>query len=183
LIFSKVSWGELIPHTHIGASYDGVQINGIEEPYAMTATPVTTALEVARKLAQLEEPLEKSIQFIFWDNEFDTSKFSEHDGSHVYGMTKRIPIEMAMSHKYYYLDISYPNWYEDQPINLIAYPAQRPDKSSYLISLEMEKRLKQMDAKYQRIFYDYPTTRGIAVMKLNALTTVDYPLWYSNEQS
>lgn len=161
--------GELII---IGSSYDGVHINETEFSYAMTATPAATALEVARRLSIIEEPLEKSIQFIFWDNEYERYKYSKFDGSYHYGITENIPVNMAMSHGYYYFDISYPGYKEGEDLNLITFPAQRADKSNYLMGLEIEKRFKQMDVRYQRFHHNYRTTNALINLRLNALSSV-----------
>lgn len=166
---TKEDPGELII---IGASYDGVQAIEGRDPYIMTAAPAATALEVARILSILEEPLEKSIQFIFWDNEFEGLKYSNVDGSYYYSLEEKIPIKMANSHQYYYFDISYPGFSEDKELNLITFPAQRADSSNYLMDLEIEKRLKQMNVEYERYHYDYISTKALNHMRLNALASV-----------
>jgi len=161
--------GELII---IGASYDGVHMNETQSPHAMTAAPTATSLEVARMLSLTKEPLEKSIQFIFWDNEYDFMKYSNIDGSHDYSITRNIPVNMAISHKYYYFDISYPGYSKDENLNIMTAKTQVGDKSNYLMGLEMEKRLKQMDVKYQRFHNDYTTTKAMNKLSLNALSSV-----------
>lgn len=166
---TKEDPGELII---IGASYDGLYNKG-NNLYGMTATPVATALEVARKLSLIEEPLGKSIQFVFWDNDFQSSyKYSSLDGSTYYHLTAHKTIDMAVSHGYYYFDISYPGYNEDKYLNLITIPAQRADGNNYLVGLQMEKRLKQMGVKYQRFHYDFNMTNALNNMSLNALTSV-----------
>ncbi len=161
--------GELIL---IGASYDGVHINETQSTHAMTATPTAISLEVARMLSIAKEPLEKSIQFIFWDNEYDFMKYSNVDGSYDYNITRNIPVNMAISHKYYYFDISYPGYSKDENLNIITAKAQIREKSNYLMGLGMEKRLKQMDVKYQRFHNDYTTTKAMNNLSLNALSSV-----------
>lgn len=166
---TKEDPGELII---IGASYDGVKHNEEQNPYAMTAAPAATAMEVARVLSQTKKPLEKSIQFIFWDNEFEGLKYSNIDGSYYYSLEQKIPIEMANSHKYYYFDISYPGFIGDKKLNFVTYPAQRAKSSNYLMDLEIEKRLKKMNVKFERFHYDYTTTKAANYMRLNALGSV-----------
>lgn len=161
--------GELII---IGSSYDGVHINETQSPHAMTATPTATALEVARILSDAKGSLEKSIQFIFWDNEYERLISSDIHGSYHYSITENIPVDMANTHGYYYFDISYPGYNEDKNLNLITFPAQREGKNTYLMGLEIEKRLRQMDVKYQRFHYDFQTTFALANLKLNALSGV-----------
>ncbi|MEG1255081.1 ABC transporter permease subunit [Clostridium sp.] len=160
--------GELII---IGATYDGVHTNETESPYVMTATPAATALEVARMLSIIKEPLEKSIQFIFWDNEYESVTYSKVDGSYHYSITEGIPLNMAIEDGYYYFDISYPGYSEDKDLNLITFPAQRADKSNYLMGLEIEKRFKQMDVRYQRFHNDYTTTKALINLRLNTLSS------------
>lgn len=156
----------------IGSMYDGAKIvNG--KTHAMTATPAATALEVARILKTLDKPLEKSIEFIFWDNQHDNLKYTELDGTYYYNRILGAPIDMALKHGYYYYDIAYPGIKDSKEyLNLITFPAQRADKSSYLMGLNMEKRLKEMDIKYRRFFSGYSTTMATRHMRLNALTTV-----------
>lgn len=166
---NKEEPGELII---IGASYDGVYVRKDETQYTMTSTPAATALEIARMLSQLKDPSEKSIQFIFWDNEYESMNYSKVDGSYHYGITENISVDMAMAHGYYYFDISYPGYIEDKKLNIITFPAQQSDKSNYLMGLEIEKRLKQIDVKYQKFNYNFATTSAMANMRLNALLSV-----------
>ena len=167
---TKENPGELII---IGASYDGLYAKGSQNPYAMTATPAATAMEVARALSLTKDSLEKSIQFIFWDNEYERITESPLDGSYYYSSTKKVPIEMATTYGYYYFNISYPGYNEDKYLNVINMPAQRADRNNYLLGLEMEKRLKQWDVDYRRFHYNYSTTRVMMRMRLNALTSVE----------
>ena len=53
-----------------------------------------------------------------------------------------------------------------------SYPAQRADKSNYLLGLEIEKRLKAMNVKYLRFRYNLRPTKALRHMRLNALTSV-----------
>lgn len=165
--------GELLV---IGTSYDGGKLIGGKEVSAMSATSVATTLEVARVLAQTDEKLEKSIQFIFFDNEHYKSKYSELDGSYHYGMVQNRPVEMALDHGYYYLDITYPGFDVNnrEDFNVVTFPPQRGDKSSYLMGLGIEKRLKQMDIKYRRFHSDYRTSMAMRNMRLNALASVAF---------
>jgi hypothetical protein len=156
----------------IGAPYDGVYSKDKAETYVMTAAPAAVMLETARVISQLERPLEKTIQFIFWDNEFEDMIYSPISGSYHYSMTEKIPISMVNSHGYYYFDISYPGTTDEKYLNLVSYPAQRADKSNYLLGLEIEKRLKAMDVKYLRFRYNLQPTKALRHMRLNALTSV-----------
>lgn len=156
----------------IGAGYDGVYIKDASVPFVMTAAPAAIMLETARVIAKLDEPLEKTIRFIFWDNEFEDIIYSPISGSYHYAMTQKTPIMMVNTHGYYYFDISYPGFTGEKYLNLVSYPAQRADKSNYLLGLEIEKRLKAMDVKYMRYRYNLRPTNALRHMRLNALTSV-----------
>jgi len=156
----------------IGAPYDGVYSKDTAEKYIMTAAPAAVMLETARVISQLEKPLDKTIQFIFWDNEFEDMIYSPLSGSYHYSMTEKIPIMMVNSHGYYYFDVSYPGTSDEKYLNLVSYPAQRADKSNYLLGLEIEKRLKAMNVKYLRFRYNLRPTKALRHMRLNALTSV-----------
>ncbi len=158
--------GELII---IGSSYDGVYTNEDGSSYAMTATPTATALEVARILSDAEGGLEKSIQFIFWDNEYESLNYSNVDGSYNYSITECV--DMAMTHGYYF-DISYPGYNKDKNLNLITFPAPRAKKNNYPMGLEIEKRLKQMNVKYKRFRYNFTSTTALSNLSLNAFSGV-----------
>ena len=166
---TKEEPGELII---VGARYDGVHTIGAESPYVMTSTPSATLLEVARTFSLIDEPLEKSIKFIFWDNDTAALVSSALNGSYYYSLIEGMPIKMAMSHKYYYFDISYPGFNTDRSLNFVTFPAQGVENRSYLIRLNIQKRLKQMNVKYRTFHYDYPATRALNYMRLNALTSV-----------
>lgn len=157
----------------IGSMYDGTKNINSTQSHTMTAAPVSTALEVARVLRETPEPLKKSIEFIFWDNQHDNLKYTELDGTYYYNRIIGKPIDMALEHGYYYFDIAYPGFDDNiEDLNLITYPPQRADKSSYLLGLTIEKRLKHMDINYRRFFSGYRTTMATRHMRLNSLTTV-----------
>lgn len=59
--------------------------------------PTATALEVARQLSLTEEPLKKSIQFVFWDNECDGLTSSDTNGSYNFSKTNNISVDLANS--------------------------------------------------------------------------------------
>lgn len=165
---TKENPGELII---IGASYDGAYNNG-DDQYVMTASPAAIALELARKISSLDEPLPKSIEFVFWDNESESIKYTSLDGPVYYSITKLRPVEMANKHGYYYIDINYPGYNRDKYLNLITLPAQRTDGNNYLVGLGIEKRFKQMDIKYRRFHYGMRNSGAMIQMPLNALTSI-----------
>jgi peptide/nickel transport system permease protein len=156
----------------IGSGYDGVYSIDSHHSHVMTAAPAAIMLETARVISNLEEPLDKTVRFMFWDNEFENIIYSPLSGSYHYGMTDKTPIMMANTHGYYYFDISYPGFSEEKYLNLVSYPAQRADKSNYLLGLEIEKRLKAMNVRYMRFRYNLRTTNALRHMRLNALTSV-----------
>ncbi|MEG2018535.1 MAG: M28 family peptidase [Clostridium sp.] len=156
----------------IGAAYDGVYLNDEETSYAMSAAPVATSLELAKTISELDEPLDKSVQFIFWDNECDQLKFEMKSGSYYYAIQDRKAFDMALEHGYYYFDISLPGYKEDKNLNLITLPAQLADSNNYLMGLGIQERLRELDVDFKRFFYDYETSKGVYNMRTNALTTV-----------
>jgi len=170
--------GELII---IGASYDGVYISEGGQSYAMTATPAATALEVARALSQMKEPLEKSIQFIFWDNDYEMMTYSKNSGSYYYSEVEGRLVDMAFKHGYYYLDISYPGYRDDKDLKFITFPAQLVDKNTYLMGMEMEKRLKQLDVKFRRFHASYDITKALALLRLNGMASIGLGNYSINE--
>lgn len=180
--FTKEDPGEIII---IGAAYDGAHLLGTPEaPFALAAAPPAIALEAARVLSALEEPLSKTIQFLFWDNEFDRRTSAAVNGSQHYNQVLRKPIQMTQSHNYYYFDIAYPGFLEERTLNVVTFPSQFGG-SKYLVGMEMEKRLKQLNINYRRFqnlyspsqdnpqsnVYNY-TGRALLAMRLNALMSV-----------
>lgn len=161
--------GEIIV---IGASYDGLFSGDEKTPYAMSATPAAIALEVARILTELDEPLEKSVQFIFWDNQAEDRKETDFSGSVWFHLGVMRDIEMAMTSGFYYIDINYPGYQDSETLEITTLPAQRANGKNYLIGLEMEDRLEEMGIKYHRYHYEYGMTESLAYLRLNALTSL-----------
>lgn len=158
-----------------GAAYDGV--NSYDEDsdnYVMTATPAAIALQLAKEISEIKEPCNKSIQFIFWDNEYDSIKDGKQDGSSYFNLQQGKAVDMAFNHGYYYFDISYPGYNEDKNLNLITIPAQLADSNNYLMGLEIQERLSQMNINFKRYFYDYSTSKTVRNMCWNSLTTVAF---------
>jgi len=165
----KDDLGEIII---IGAHYDGAYSG--DKSYFMSATPSSILLEIAQVLSKVENPLDKTIQYIFWDNDFDNIKYGAMEGSYHYNLTEKIPIKHVMNKGYFYFDISYPGYLQDKALNLITFPAQRADKNTYLMGLEVEERLKDMGVKHRRFHYNFSTSRAVRHMRLNALTTTAF---------
>lgn len=156
----------------IGAAYDGTYAGESFSPFVMTATPAAIALEVARVLARTEQAFDKTIQFIFWDNQAEFSRRSKASGTGKFHLVEQRDVKMAMGDGFYYIDISYPGYNEGQKLHITTLPAQRADGKNYLIGLEMEKRLKQMHIDYQRFHYDFGATPALDAMRLNASTSI-----------
>ena len=80
----------------IGSSYDGIyEYEG--KSSVISATPSATALEVARELAALEEPLERSVSFVFWDNQMEIKKITPEEGSEYYHREAMKTIDMEVA--------------------------------------------------------------------------------------
>ena len=156
----------------IGASYDGLYSGDVDTVYAMDATPAAIALEVARVLANLEKPLEKSVQFIFWDNQAEGRTGSKYTGSGWYHLGIMRDIELSMADGFYYIDINYPGYIENDTLDITTLPAQRANGKNYLVGLAMEDRLKEMSVKYHRYHYEYGMTEALSMLRLNALTSM-----------
>lgn len=176
--------GELVI---IGASYDGIHYHGGHKaPHpVMSAAPTAMALEVARVLSTVSEPLEKSVLFLFWDNETERKKKSFLDGSYHFHLTEKIPISMAQTHGYYYFELGYPGFDDKRDLNVVTFPAQSGKKPTYRIGMEMERRLKQLGTSYRRYQGLYAPSQSssdigiyelsspsLMAMRLNAFMTV-----------
>lgn len=162
--------GELII---IGASYDGAYVPKGRSAYAMTAAPAATALELARVMSQIPQPLEKSIQFIFWDNQYDEGKErSQVDGSGDFTMIRQKQLEMGNTHGYYYIDINYPGYEGDKKLDYISIPGQWAGKENYLAALSLENRLKELKVDYKRYHQMYGATKVVEDMRLNSILTI-----------
>lgn len=155
----------------IGATYDGIYKKD-ESQFVMSATPAAIALETARVLSQTEEPLNKTIQFVFWDNQFKASQNPTYTGIGQFHLIEKRDIQMALKDGFYYLDIGYPGYNDQKVLSMTTMPAQRANGKNYLIGLEMEKRLKEMKVDYRRFHYDYGASTALNYMRLNATTSI-----------
>ena len=142
----------------------------------MTLTPIGVSLEIARVLSLMDEPLEKSIEFIFWDNETEIHLWgpSMLGGSGYLNLVEQRSVNMAMNHGYYYIDITVPGYIGHDVLEFVVLPSQRPDTDgqSYLIGLDMEKRFKQLGIKYKRYHYPEYASGPLKAMRLNAIATL-----------
>lgn len=155
----------------IGAAYDGVY-QGENNRSVLSASAAATNLEIARVLSTIEKPFEKSIEFIFWDNQSQSHKSSEMDGSNYFDKIEQRSISMALNEGYYYIDVNYPYLDNGEPLNFMVLPAQRGDANSYLIGLDMEKRLKQSNIDYKRHHYWTYASIPLRELRLNSATSI-----------
>lgn len=156
----------------VGAPYDGIHGYGIDESNGMSVAPAATLLEVARALSQINEPLNKSVKLIFFDNEADPIVTTPINGVYHYNSKGKLPIKYANDGGYYYFDLAYPTMVEENFINIISTPAQIRGAKNYLMTLEMEKRLKRLNMKYNRFRYAPWTSNGMHQLNINALSSV-----------
>lgn len=168
----------------IGAGYDGVHENAGSSS-VISATPGATALELAREVAALKEPLSRSLSFVFWDNQMEVKKITMEEGSEYYHREAMKTIDMVVTGGYYYYEIGYAGIGKDRELSLVTFPAQGGRKPSYLIGTQMEKLLKDMKMPYRRFQSIYGNTtsssslgvfdmvtRSALDMRLNAFFTV-----------
>lgn len=161
--------GELVI---VGAPYDGVYDSKLENPFAMTAAPAAIALETARNLALARDEFEKSVQFIFWDNEIENIQNSSINSTDVYCKDNNKAVEMNNKHGYYYFDITYPGYKKDKKISLLTSPGHRQGNGNYVTGLEMQKRLKELGAKITRLNRGDPASNAFKSMELNSILCV-----------
>lgn len=161
--------GEIVT---IGATYDGVYVKEGGKSPVMSATPAAIALELARQISLLEEPLDKTIKFVFWDNEWDSMKFSQSNGALYHSLVEQKDYELFNSNKYYYIDISYPGVKGDRKMYLTSHPASVRDEVNYTMTMDIEKRLKQLDVNYERLHHSYKSTKAVDSLKKYSLTTI-----------
>jgi len=135
----------------IGAPYDGIFTGaraGINP--AISATAASTNLEIARVLSQLEEPLEKSILFIFWDGEHSPYPFRIR-GSFQYNRM-RGRFEQA-EFPYTYIEVGYAGNDHLNKMDVNFVNGKGPGRESYFARDEVLKRLSDLNIDY-RMFYD-----------------------------
>ena len=165
---TKEDPGEIII---IGSDYDGVY-QGDNNCSVMSPSAAATNLELARILMDIEEPLDKSVQFIFWDNESEIHKSPDLNGSAFLNREQQETIRMALNHGYYYIDLNLPDLKENDQLEFMVLAAQRIDSNSYLIGLDMEKRLNQLDVNYKRHHYFDYSSSALWELRLNAAATI-----------
>lgn len=161
--------GELVI---VGAPYDGVYDSNIEQPFAMSAAPVAIALETARNLALARDSYDKSIQFIFWDNEIQYIENSNINSSYLYCRENNKSVEMSNKHGYYYFDITYPGYKKDEKLNILSSPGPRQGSGNYITTLEMQKRLKELNVKFSRLNKGDPASSAFNSLEMNSRLSI-----------
>lgn len=169
----------------IGANYDGVFTNDDKGQYGSSTTPVATLLEIARNLANIEEPLEKSIELIFWDNSSEGWTHANNDGSYYYSKVLAKTVGMAVKDGYYYFDIGSAGFKGDKKLEILTLTGQATNKRNYPMILEMDKRLKDLDIKSERYNESYSLSKALMEMQLNARSTISVGInqsWSYNDK-
>ncbi len=135
----------------IGAPYDGFYTGGREGfTPALSATAAATSLELARALSELDEPLEKSIMFIFFDGEQSEFPFRLR-GSFQYNRS-RGRFEQA-DFPYTYIEVGYTGNNQVNRMDINFVNGKGPGRESYFARDELLKRLNDLNVDY-RMFYD-----------------------------
>ena len=162
----------------IGSNYDGIYEHDGKSS-VISATPSATALEVARELAALEEPVKRSVSFVFWDNQMEIKKITPEEGSEYYHREAMKTIDMVVTGGYYYYEIGYAGIGKDKDISLVTFPAQGGRKPSYLIGTQMEHLLKDMKVPYRRfqsIYANTSSSSSLGVFDMVTRSTLDLRL-------
>lgn len=155
----------------IGAGYDGVYEANDQSFVINTSSPAIN-LELARVFSLMDEPFDKTIKFVFWDNENERHISSNLNGSGYFNRVEQKTISMALNSGYYYIDVNKVESVENDDMEFMLIPAQRADGNSYLIGLDMEKRFKQLGIDYKRYHYWDYSSNALRQLRLNALTSL-----------
>ena len=122
----------------IGSSYDGVR-NGVGETSSMMTSKLAINLEIARVLSEMDEPLDKTIVFAFWD-----SSYYRPSGARFYDLKGRI-----FSQQHYnitYFDIGTVN--DKDNINISMESPNAFQVKTYDLKKDMISWLKKKQYKY-----------------------------------
>lgn len=157
----------------IGASYDGAYTGGRKgfSP-AITATPASTNLEIARVLSKMEEPLEKTVLFIFWDGEYSRYPFRIR-GSFQYNADQRTFQQSEFP--YIYIDVGYTGDKSVGRLDINVMHGQKRSHTSYLIRSSLSQRLQELDIDY-RMFNasNRQTSNSLYRMNLNSMFSMGF---------
>lgn len=156
-----------------GAPYDGI---GIREGMvsAIRTTSAAINLEIARVLSQLEEPLEKTLIFVFWDGES-----TSNSGTYYYNNYNRI-----FNHQYhdiFYFDVGYAP--PGEKLNLAFEKSLLAQLDTYSMENSIHDRLQERDyqyffgqinsSTYQNIGYNLTLKLGIEGADLRLMDSVE----------
>lgn len=131
----------------IGAPYDGAYTGGREAfSPAITATPAATNLEIARVLSTMEEPLEKTVMFIFWDGEYSLYPFRIR-GSFQY--TASLRTFQQADFPYNYIDVGYTGDENVDQLEINIMHGQKRSDRSYLMRTSLSQRLQELGIDYR----------------------------------
>lgn len=172
--FTKENPGETII---IGASYDGVYENKVT--LAQSSIPAASLLTLAEQTAELENPLNRSISFVFWDNQYEVKKNSNEEGSQYFHRELLKTIDLVNSGGYYYYELNYPGIDKEDTLNIVTFPAQGGKKPSYRIGRRMEDLLRDMKIPYRRfqsITYDTSTSSSLGIYDMVTKSILDLRL-------
>lgn len=157
----------------IGAPYDGAYTGGREgfSP-AITATPAATNLEIARVLSNMEEPLEKTVLFIFWEGEYSIYPFRIR-GSFQYNADQRTFQQSEFP--YTYIDVGYTGNKSVDRLDINIMHGQKRSHTSYLIRSSLSQRLQELDIDYRMFNASYrQTTNSLYRMNMNSIFSMGF---------
>ncbi|NBG89472.1 ABC transporter permease subunit [Isachenkonia alkalipeptolytica] len=142
----------------IGAPYDGAYTGGRKgfSP-AITATPAATNLEIARVLSGMEEPLEKTVMFIFWDGEYSLYPRRTR-GSFHYTASQRT-FQQA-DFPYNYIDVGYTGNEDLEQLEINIMHGQKRSDRSYLMRTSLSERLQDLGVDYRMFDASQRWARG-----------------------
>ncbi len=151
----------------IGAPYDGAYTGGREgfSP-AITATPAATNLEIARVLSAMDEPLEKTVMFIFWDGQYSLYPFRIR-GSFQYTASQRT-FQQA-DFPYNYIDVGYTGKENVDQLEINIMHGQKRSDNSYLMRTSLTQRLQELGIDYRMFDASQRWARGSTSHALYAM--------------
>jgi len=141
----------------VGSIYDGLGMMD-DRVGAMRASRAAINLEIARVISQLEEPLDKTIVFAFWDGD------SLLSSSGSYYAAERARIFSTQDYNITYLDVGFAS--NQKRINLDIATSTLGDLqvNTYNITQEINKRLKKQNIPYG---YTNSTSRSFTTFGMN----------------
>ncbi len=157
----------------IGAPYDGAYTGGREgfSP-AITATPAATSLEIARVLSTMEENLEKTVMFIFWDGEYSFYPFRIR-GSFQYHASQRTFQQAEFP--YTYIEMGYTGSENMDQLEINIMHGQKRSEASYLMRTSLSQRLQDLGIDYRMFDASHRwTTNSLYRMNMNSIFSMGF---------